>query len=109
MLTAMRAEHEKGTVLLLFPTAVLIMVLLGAIVVDVGLTQVRARELDAVAGSAANDALAAPRRRCAPTGRRHSASTRPLLGAVAESVAAGSLPTRASPRFSFERDDRSGS
>ncbi|MEQ8840577.1 MAG: hypothetical protein RIB98_06320 [Acidimicrobiales bacterium] len=45
--------------LLLFPAAALIMLLLGAIAVDVALTQVRARELQSVAASAANDALAA--------------------------------------------------
>ena len=50
---------DRGTVLLMFPAAMLIMVVLGAIVIDVGLTQVRARELDAVAASAANDTLAA--------------------------------------------------
>jgi len=54
-----RPLHDSGTVLLMFPAAVLIMFVLGAIVVDVGLTQVRARELHAVADSAANDALAA--------------------------------------------------
>ena len=48
---------ERGTVLLMFPAAMLIMVVLGAIVIDVGLSQVRARELESVAASAANDAL----------------------------------------------------
>ena len=50
---------ERGTILFLFPAAVLIMFILGAIVIDVSLTQVRARELEAVAESAASDALAA--------------------------------------------------
>ena len=50
---------DRGTVLLMFPAAMLIMVVLGAIVIDVGLSQVRARELDAVAASAANDTLGA--------------------------------------------------
>lgn len=45
--------------LFLFPSAVLIMALLGAMVVDVALAQTRGRELAGVAGSAANDALAA--------------------------------------------------
>ena len=52
-------RSDRGTVLLLFPAAFLIMIVLGAIVVDVGLSHVRARELEAVASSAANDALAA--------------------------------------------------
>lgn len=55
----MLTPEDRGTVLLLFPAAVVIMFLLGAIVVDVSLTQIRARELEAVAASAANDALAA--------------------------------------------------
>lgn len=45
--------------LLAFPAAVLVMFVLGALVIDVSLTQLRARELEAVAGTAANDALAA--------------------------------------------------
>ncbi len=55
----MLTQRDRGTVLLLFPVAFMVMLVLGAIVVDVGLTQVRARELDAVASSAANDSLAA--------------------------------------------------
>ena len=51
--------HEQGTVLLLFPAAALIMIVLGAMVIDVSLSQVRARELESVASSAANDALGA--------------------------------------------------
>lgn len=45
--------------LLLFPAAFMAMLVLGAIVLDTGLVHVRARELRAVASSAANDALAA--------------------------------------------------
>lgn len=50
---------DRGTVLLLMPAAVLIMMILGAMALDVGLTQVRARELRSVAASAANDSLGA--------------------------------------------------
>lgn len=57
--SASTGASDRGTVLLLFPAAALIMLLLGAIAVDVALTQVRARELQSVAASAANDALAA--------------------------------------------------
>lgn len=53
------AQRQSGTVLLLMPAAVLIILVLGAIAVDVGLGAVRARELRAVAASAANDTLAA--------------------------------------------------
>jgi Flp pilus assembly protein TadG len=55
---ALHRSSERGTVLLMFPAAVLIMFILGAMVIDVSLTQVRARELESVAASAANDALA---------------------------------------------------
>ncbi len=59
MLAQPGPANERGTVLLLFPAAMLIMVILGAITIDISLSQVRGRELDAVASSAANDALAA--------------------------------------------------
>ena len=55
---ALHRSSERGTVLLMFPAAVLIMFILGAMVIDVSLTQVRARELESAAASAANDALA---------------------------------------------------
>ena len=48
-----RPRPDRGTVLLLFPASVLIVFLLGAIVVDVGLAQLRARELEAVAAAIA--------------------------------------------------------
>lgn len=52
-------QATRGTVLLLFPAAVLIMFVLGAIVIDVSVTRLRGDELESVAASAANDALAA--------------------------------------------------
>ncbi len=54
-----RPRDDRGTVLLLFPAALMVMVILGAIVVDVGYTTIRGRELRAVAASAANDSLGA--------------------------------------------------
>ena len=59
MLSDLRPHTDRGTVLLLFPAAVFVMIVLGALVIDVSLSQVRARELESVAASAANDALAA--------------------------------------------------
>ncbi len=50
---------DRGTVLLMFPAALMVMVVMGAIVIDVGYTAIRGRELRAVAASAANDSLAA--------------------------------------------------
>ncbi|MEO0492164.1 MAG: hypothetical protein AAF081_01975 [Actinomycetota bacterium] len=52
-------RSDRGSVIMMFPAAFMVMIVLGAIVIDVSLSQVRARELEAVASSAANDALAA--------------------------------------------------
>ena len=54
-----RLRDHRGTVLLLFPAALMAVLVMGAIVVDVGYTTIRGRELRAVAASAANDSLAA--------------------------------------------------
>jgi len=50
---------DRGSVLLLFPAAVMVMLVLAAIVLDVGLARVRFQELRAVAASAANDVAGA--------------------------------------------------
>ena len=55
----MLGRSDRGTVLLLMPAAVFVMLVLGAIVLDVGLSRVRAQELRSVAASAANDSLGA--------------------------------------------------
>jgi uncharacterized membrane protein len=47
---------ERGSVLLLFPAAALVMLVLAAIAVDLGLVHVRQRELWSLADAAANDA-----------------------------------------------------
>ena len=92
----MLMQHRRmdaGTVLLLFPAAALIMIVLGAIVIDVGLSQVRARELEFAAASAANDALGA----LDVQNLRATGQVRfdPVLAEaiVKESVAMGPLPT----------------
>ncbi|MCY4457241.1 MAG: pilus assembly protein TadG-related protein [Acidimicrobiaceae bacterium] len=54
-----RCRHDRGSILLLFPAALLAMIVLGAMAIDVSYTTVRGRELQAVAASAANDSLAA--------------------------------------------------
>jgi len=59
MLTPSVRPSDRGSVLLLFPAALFVVIVLGALVIDVSLSQVRARELESVAASAANDALAA--------------------------------------------------
>lgn len=62
MLTAQRhatRRTERGTVLLLFPVALLVVLILAAVAVDAGQVYVRAREVQAVASSLADDSLAA--------------------------------------------------
>lgn len=87
--------RDRGTVLLMFPAAFLIMIVLGAIVIDVGLSQVRARELEAVASSAANDALASlDLGELRATGEIRFDLDRARI-IVAESVAAGARPDAA--------------
>ena len=86
---------ERGTILLAFPAAVLIMFILGALVVDVGLTQLRARELESVAGSAASDALAALDVRALRDGRGVVIDLADATRIVEASVTAGSLPQAA--------------
>lgn len=83
---------ERGTVLLMFPAAVMIMLVLGAIVLDVGLSQVRARELQAVADSAANDTLAALDIAALRSGLPLTLNPARARAIVAESVASGPLP-----------------
>ncbi len=53
-----RTRSERGTVLLLFPTAVFILCVLGALVVDSASATMRRRELQSAADAAANDAAA---------------------------------------------------
>ncbi len=60
MLKALRSRGsrsgERGTVLLLFPAAILIVLLLGSIAVDFSLIHLRHQEVEDLAASAANDA-----------------------------------------------------
>lgn len=83
---------DRGSVLMMFPAAFLIMIILGAIVVDVGLSQVRARELEAVASSAANDALGALDIAELRTSGEVRFDLDRAEAIVAQSVAAGALP-----------------
>ena len=50
---------ERGTVLLLFPAAVMVVLVLTAVTLDLGLLRVRIQQLRAVAASAANDVVGA--------------------------------------------------
>ncbi len=51
-----RERHDRGSVLMLMPAAVLIVLVLGAITVDLTVVRLGQRELIAAAGDAANDA-----------------------------------------------------
>ena len=85
-------RDDRGTVLLLFPAALMVMVILGAMVVDVGYTTIRGRELRAVAASAANDSLAALDVVELRTSGRAVIDEAAARRTVAEAVAAGPLP-----------------
>ena len=52
-------QRQRGSVLLLVPAAVLVLVVLGAIAVDFGLAFLAQRELTSAAAAAANDAAGA--------------------------------------------------
>jgi hypothetical protein len=54
---AERGQRERGSVLMLMPAAVLIVLLLGAIAVDLTVVHLRQRAAISAAGSAANDAV----------------------------------------------------
>ena len=86
-------SQDRGTVLLMFPAAMLIVLVLGGMAIDVSLSQVRARELQSVAASSANDALAsldiAALRNDGEIRFDHARAQ----AIVAESVAAGPLPS----------------
>ncbi len=85
--------RDRGTVLLMFPAAMLIVLVFGGMAIDVGLSQVRARELQSVAASSANDALAS----LDIVALRNSGDIRfdqaRAQIIVAESIAAGPLPS----------------
>jgi type II secretory pathway pseudopilin PulG len=96
--------RERGTILLIFPAAVLVMFLLGAIVIDVALTQVRGRELEAVAGSAANDALAALDVAALREGRGVVIDEGTARARVAAAVANGPLPQAVTEQVTISVD-----
>jgi Flp pilus assembly protein TadG len=50
-------SNERGSILLLFPAALLVMMVLGAIAVDGALVSTQTRSLDQLAASAANDGV----------------------------------------------------
>lgn len=52
-----RARRDRGSALLLFPAAILVMFVLGALAVDAALVSQRTRRLDQLAAAAANDAV----------------------------------------------------
>lgn len=51
-----RDHPERGSVLLLFPAAFLVVLLLGSLAIDTGVAFLHQRELASAAGAAANDA-----------------------------------------------------
>ncbi len=57
MLKNIKLRDDKGTVLLLFPAAVIVVIVMAAIVLDLGYALVRTHQLQYVAQAAANDAV----------------------------------------------------
>ncbi len=89
----LKPTRDRGTVLLMFPAAMLIVLVLGGLAIDVGLSQVRARELQSVAASSANDALASLDIGALRSDGQISFDRARAEMIVAQSVAAGPLPT----------------
>jgi len=56
---ALQAADDRGSVLMLMPAAVLVVLLLGAISVDLAIVHLRQHQAVAAAASAANDAVTA--------------------------------------------------
>jgi hypothetical protein len=98
-------ERQRGTVLLLMPAAVLIIVVLGAVAVDVGLGAVRARELRAVAASAANDTLAALDVSALRSDGTLTIDRDAALGIIEEAIAHGPLPDASVERLTIGQDE----
>lgn len=92
MLSHTRSRGDRGTVLLLFPAAVMIMVVMGALVIDTGVVHLRGRELQAVAQSAANDTLAALDVEALRRGEGIVIDADRARTIVGDAVAAGPLP-----------------
>ena len=95
---------DHGSVLLLFPAAVMVMLVLAAIVIDIGLARVRVQELRAVASSAANDALGA-----VDTDALRNTGTISFDGDEAErlvtaAIASGPLPQATVDSVAFSRN-----
>lgn len=57
MLSTARDTGDRGSVLMLMPAAILIVIILGAIAVDMSVVYMGQRELVGAAGAAANDAV----------------------------------------------------
>lgn len=54
---AERTRADRGSVLLLFPAAFLVVLVLGSLAIDAAAVHLRQRDLAAAAGAAANDAV----------------------------------------------------
>ena len=90
--------------LLLFPAAVMVVLVLAAIVVDIGFTRVRVLELRAVAASAANDALGAVDVDSLRSTGLISFDSAAAQTLVRSSVAAGPVPAAAVESVIIARD-----
>jgi Flp pilus assembly protein TadG len=104
--TGARARRQRGSVLMLMPAAVLVLVILASIAVDFAIVGMRARELHNAAAAAANDAATA-----ALSSEGLRAGQTWVDTAAAERVASRSLAARglvldAPPQVSVSLDGR---
>ena len=96
------ARHdERGSVLLLMPAAVLVMIVLGAIAVDAAVLFLGERELAAATAAAANDAAVAALQRDS----FYRCGTLRLDGTAAETVAAAVVSGRSSDAVAVDSLD----
>ena len=100
----MLTGRDRGSVLLLFPAAFLVMLVLAATTIDVGLTHVRAHELQAVAESAANDSLGALDVAALRDHGTLELDPQRVRTIVADTVAAGPVPASEIVAIDLRRD-----
>lgn len=86
------AAGQRGSVLMLMPAAILIVIVLGAIAVDLSLVHLAERQLQSAVDDAANDATAALREDAYRAGGGYSIDPGRAMELVQQSLEGGDLP-----------------
>lgn len=108
MLNGSGEDHESGSVLMLMPAAILIVLVLGAIAVDMSVVYLGQRELLGAAGAAANDAVTVGiDEHALRTRGTYSLDPSAVEKAVADSLAASGMQERltAAPTVVIDAQD----